>query len=309
MFFLVKPPTGTGTIDASQVTGNVFILVNDAVQTVKLGDGPAAVMGRNSNTAPKTYVLNPIPLVGSFNRPFIGLRAGDTIDARGVIGDPTWVFNNLEQSTFDNKAATGSPYLAFSAFSRYQAFDTAGNRVAEFAGMLLSSQAVADPAAVVRDAVIDAVPSISASGEVSPLLHYTTANDGVKGRLKNLTGHAVVVDFRYLGGPSRTLAPGEEVTYYGGQYAWFQFRHPDSSHAVAYQITDHVSWDPRTSFRPDINSLHEQTRRGWDENESHDEKWGGTFLRVKREKDGWNGGYETSGSSDWAVFTIELFGI
>ena len=316
-FFLVKPAPGTGTIDASQAWGNVFIIANDSVQTVKLGDGPTAVTGWASNTAPKTYVLNPIPMVGSLGRPFIGLRAGDTIDARGVIDNPTWVFNNLEQSAFDNKAATGSPYMTFSAFSRYQAFDASGNRVAEFAGMLQSPQAVDDPAAVVRGAVVVAAPSLppglppgNSSDEVAPLLRNLKKHDGVKGRVKNRTNHPIVVVFGAFEEESRTLAPGQEVTYYSGRAAYFEFRYLYSSHTVGYSIFEYPVEQPSTIFEPNANSKPYFSRYGWDEEESHDEIWGGTHIRGKREKDGWKGGHDVQGYTyDWAVFTVEIFGV
>ena len=310
-FFLVKPVPGTGTIDASQASGNVFIIVNDSVQTVKLGDGPTAVIGWNSNTAPKTFVLNPIPVVGSFNRPFLGITPGDTIDAREVTGDPVWLIDNREQVTFDNKAAAGGVYRPFTAFSRYLAKDAFGYRIAEFAVMLQDKQVVADPAAVVRGAMVVPPSVATPSAGIAPLLHHPSADYGVKGVMRNLTEHDVRVKFGF--DQYRTLAPGEEVAFSSGETALFQFNRPGSSHAAEFQITDYVASDPRTPstrFRADVNDTRSDVMNWiWRENQSRIESFGGTKLRVKREIDGFNGGYETGGSSDWAVFTVEILGV
>ena len=155
-FMLESPPPGKGVIDASAATGNVFIVANDSVATVKLGSGPTAAMGLRANNGPKTYVLAAAPLVGSGHRPFLGLFRADTIDARRVSGKPTWSIDNREQSTFDNKAPAETPYSKFAAFSRYFATDSSGNRVAEFAGMLRTNDetAAADPAAVIKAALV-----------------------------------------------------------------------------------------------------------------------------------------------------------
>lgn len=153
-FIVDKPDAGTGVIDATQATGKVFIVADDTVATVKLGSGSTAVIGLAGNLGLKTYVLNPKPAVGSGARPFLSLRPGDRIDASGVMGRPTWTIDNREQQSFDSKAAVGTPYLAFSAFSRYFATDGAGKRVAEFSAALGSASLVPDPAAVVRKGLI-----------------------------------------------------------------------------------------------------------------------------------------------------------
>ena len=169
-FMLKSPPTGKGVIDASAATGNVFIVANDSVETVKLGSGPTAAIGLQANNGRKTYVLDAAPLVGSGHRPFLGLFERDTIDARRVSGKPTWSIDNREQSTFDNKAPAETPYSKFAAFSRYFATDSSGNRVAEFAGMLRTNDVTVDPAAVIEGALVtgnelgsgaSAAPSIS----------------------------------------------------------------------------------------------------------------------------------------------------
>jgi len=157
-FMLQPPPDGKGVIDASAATGNVFIVANDSVETVKLGSGPTAAIGLLANKGAKTYVLAAAPLVGSGHRPFLGLFETDTIDARRVSGTPTWSIDNREQSTFDNKAPAGTPYSKFAAFSRYFATDPFGNRVAEFAGMLRTNtnDVIADPAAKIKGRLVTA---------------------------------------------------------------------------------------------------------------------------------------------------------
>lgn len=148
-FAVTTPAPGTGVIDASQTTGNVLIVVDDTIGTVKLGRGRTAVIGFDTNTGAKTYVLNSLPLTGSGLRPVIGIKEGDTIDASLVSGSPTWVIDNREQSTFDNKADTGTSSRRFSAFSRYFSTNGSGTIVGEFSAMFRSPTAVADPAAVV----------------------------------------------------------------------------------------------------------------------------------------------------------------
>ena len=151
--FLLTPTPGTGIIDASGATGNVLVIADDTVATVKLGSGRSIAFGIDSSTQPRTYVLNPRPAVGSGARPLIGLNAGDTIDARFVSGQPAWTIDNRDVSSFDNTAAAGTPYRRYAAFGRY--FATAGSpaTVAEFAASLRTAAAVADPAAVVRAAL------------------------------------------------------------------------------------------------------------------------------------------------------------
>lgn len=152
-FQLTPPPPGTGIIDASGVTGSLLVIADDTVATVRLGSGRSIAAGIDSTTQARTYVLNPRPAVGSGARPVLGINAGDTIDARLVSGQPAWTIDNRDVSSFDNTAATGTPYRRYSAFGRY--FATAGSAapVAEFAVSLRTAAAVADPAAVVRGAL------------------------------------------------------------------------------------------------------------------------------------------------------------
>jgi len=168
-FMLKSPPPGKGVIDASAATGNVFIVANDSVETVKLGSGPTAAIGLLANKGAKTYVLAAAPLVGSGHRPFLGLFRADTIDARRVSGKPTWSIDNREQSTFDNKAPAETPYSKFAAFSRYFATDSSGNRVAEFAGMLRTNDVTVDPAAVIKAALVTASALDSGASLVQPI--------------------------------------------------------------------------------------------------------------------------------------------
>ena len=58
----------------------------------------------------------------------------------------------------------------------------------------------------------------------------------------------------------------------------------------------------RTSDAYPIKTL----RTGWSQNESHHEVTPTSSFWVKREKDGWNGGHETSDTGDWAVFTVHI---
>ena len=168
-FMLKSPPPGKGVIDASAATGNVFIVANDSVETVKLGSGPTAAIGLQANKGAKTYVLAAAPLVGSGHRPFLGLFRADTIDARRVSGKPTWSIDNREQSTFDNKAPDATPYSKFAAFSRYFATDSSGNRVAEFAGMLRTNDVTVDPAAVIEAALVTASALGSGASLAQPI--------------------------------------------------------------------------------------------------------------------------------------------
>ena len=152
--FLLTPPTpGSGIIDASGATGNVLVIADDTVATVKLGSGRSIAFGIDSGTQAKTYVLNPQPAVGSGARPLIGMNAGDTIEARLVTGQPAWTIDGRDLTTFDNGAATGTPYRRYSALSR--PFATAGSAtpVAEFTASLRTAAAVSDPAAVIRAAL------------------------------------------------------------------------------------------------------------------------------------------------------------
>ncbi len=307
-FMLESPPPGKGVIDASAATGNVFIVANDSVETVKLGSGPTAAIGLLANKGAKTYVLAAAPLVGSGHRPFLGLFETDTIDARRVSGTPTWSIDNREQSTFDNKAPAGTPYSKFAAFSRYFATDSSGNRVAEFAGMLRTGAVIADPAAVIKAALVTASALDSQPTAIAALIYDQKYDDGVKGKIKNLTGQTIVLEFNGL--QTRDIPAGAEVTFYSGRYGIFRMRRSDGSRTVQLQLIDHVYRQPRTVFWPNAADYNTATRRnGWSEGESHSEMWGGTEVWVKRQNDGWDGGAETSATSDWAVFTVEVKGL
>ena len=170
--------------------------------------------------------------------------------------------------------------------------------------------AVAAPAPAGAE-VIGTSPTLTSTAptaDADPLLSWRSREDGVKGRIKNFSGHPVEITFN--GDQKRVLADRDEVTYYAGQYALVTMSHPGGGHQVQLQLIDHVWKQPISKFWPDVTDFHTTTeRRGWVEQESHHELWGETKLWLKREKDGWNGGHETSSTSDWAVFTVHIDGL
>jgi hypothetical protein len=307
-FMLTPAPVRSGLIDASQTTGNVFVVVNDSVTTVKLGSGPSVALGLLANKAPKTYVLDAAPLVGSGRRPFLGLFEQDKIDVRLVSGNPTWTIDNREQSTFDTMATDSTRYSKFSAFSPYFASDATGNRVAEFAGMLRAGSVISDPAAVIQAALVTTAAPDSQPAAIDALIYDEKDDDGVKGKIKNLTGQTIALEFN--GQQTREIPAGAEVTFYSGRYGIFRMRRSGGSHTVQLQLIDHVYRQPRTVFWPNAADYNTYTQRnGWSEGESHSEIWGDTEVWVNRQNDGWDGGHETWATSDWAVFTVEVKGL
>jgi hypothetical protein len=61
-------------------------------------------------------------------------------------------------------------------------------------------------------------------------------------------------------------------------------------------------------------------RTGWSEQTSAEEIWGSIRIKLTREKDGWRvpgseefvkryGDPNTSGTKDWAIFTIEIYSL
>lgn len=152
-FRITPAAPGTGVIDASGVTGNVLVIADDTIATVKLGSGGSIAFAADWSRSAKTYVLNAQPAVGSGARPILAINAGDTIDARLVSGQPTWTIDNREQATADNNAPVSPFYRRYAAFSRYFATQGSATSVAEFAGSLRTTSPVADPASVIRAAL------------------------------------------------------------------------------------------------------------------------------------------------------------
>ena len=146
-------------------------------------------------------------------------------------------------------------------------------------------------------------------------------DDGVKGTIRNFTDHSVKVAELYGGENVFVLIPpGGQVTFYNSR----KFEYRDgyklllSGHGANFTITRAGDGATRPNYltlsdpyvgRPDtyfdaypIKTL----RTGWSQNESHHEVTPTSSFWVKREKDGWNGGHETSDTGDWAVFTVHI---
>ena len=145
-------------------------------------------------------------------------------------------------------------------------------------------------------------------------------DDGVKGKIKNLTSHTVRISDPLYGreGAYYLLAPGAEVTFYNsrkfeyrdgynlllaGHGAYFDMRRADGGPANYLTLSDPYVGRPDTYFSAyPIKTL----RTGWSEGESHHEVTSHSSIWVKREKDGWNGGKDNSENRDWAVFTVHI---
>lgn len=320
-FIVDKPDVGTGVIDATLATGKVFIVADDTVATVRLGSGSTAAVGLAGNLGLKTYVLNPKPVVGSGARPFLSLRPGDRIDASGVTGKPTWTIDNREQQSFDSKAAAGTPYQAFSAFSRYFATDVAGKRVAEFSAALGSGSLVPDPAAVIRQGLVT-IPSLGSGGggggllqqaaPVAEIIWQSGARDGVKGRFYNRTAGVLTAEVAY--GDSReskvSVKPGEyfsflinekcEITFDGGSGVYkrvfmedpYWFGYPQSQISTKDLMSVNTSWIIEGTVNHSEGETNRIDRAPFD-------------LSVKRESDGNRGiNGESDGTKEWANFDI-----
>lgn len=262
-FIIDAADNGTGVIDASAVTGKVLVVADDTVATVKLGSGSTAVVGLEGNVGRKTYVLSATPTVGSGTRPFLSLRPGDRIDASRVAGLPVWTIDNRDQKIFDNKAAAGTPYLAYSAFSSYSATDYTGGSVAEFAAAVVHAAVIPDPAAVIREGFITS-PALGLSGSgadgdlgttASPVAQYVYLNEainGVKGWFTNRTAEVLHVELDYLAeGKERdklSLKPGERFSFLvggrsGQSECFIEFRSDSSNVTKRVDLNDPaVGW-------------------------------------------------------------------
>ena len=158
----------------------------------------------------------------------------------------------------------------------------------------------------------------------------TDDHDGVKGTVKNFTSKPIRVADT-LRGAYVDLAPGQQVTYYGssgtslgagGEGKQLSIKSLDPVHRFGanehrFELADPDIGRPDTRywFKCNWSSPHTVTdniRRAWDEGESHNEiardrsTKTDTKFWVKREDDGWDGGYETEDTEDWQVFTIHV---
>lgn len=165
------------------------------------------------------------------------------------------------------------------------------------------------------------------------LVFSTSGNDGVKGTIKNLTDTAVSISKSLFGGGpggSYILKPGAEVVFYDSMkikelgagcegidffFSREEWAHTQNYHRIA--IGDPDIGRPDTLYsagshgrRPHLHTL--TVRRAWNEEESHEEvsynrpEKTPTQFWIKRQIDGWNGGYETDDTEDWQVFTIHI---
>ena len=158
-------------------------------------------------------------------------------------------------------------------------------------------------------------------GQVKDLIIDRHGDDGVKGKIKNRTDHTVRVSDPYAGteGIYALLPPGGEVTYYSsrtidirngrdivldGEGAYFRLSRTGSGNRpVDLWMTDPFVGRPDTLFSDDsVRNL----RKGWSEDECHHEVSDRSSVEIKRERDGWDGGWDNSENRDWAVFTVTI---
>lgn len=146
-------------------------------------------------------------------------------------------------------------------------------------------------------------------------------DDGVKGKIKNRTDHTVRVADPFVGteGVYALIPPGGEITYYNsrtidyrsgrdivmdGEGASFNFARLGATGPLfTLTMTDPLVGRPDTLFTGDSVST---LRKGWGEGESHHEITSRSSFEIKREHDGWDGGYDNSENRDWAVFTVTI---
>ncbi len=149
------------------------------------------------------------------------------------------------------------------------------------------------------------VAAAQPAADAAPFVEERDSDDGVKGKIKNYAGYPVKLTFNQ--NYERVLQPGDEVTYYSGRYERVDvmMSRLDGTRQANLIISDRT-WKPETTFWPNWKDRPRSDRSHWSEEDSHHEIWGDTTLWLKREKDGWNGGYETWHNRDWAVFTVHI---
>lgn len=165
------------------------------------------------------------------------------------------------------------------------------------------------------------------------LVFSTKGNDGVKGTIENSTDKTVSISKSLFGGGpggSYILKPNAKVVFYDSMmikelgagcegidffFSREEWAHTQNYHRIA--IGDPDIGRPDTPYsagshgrQPHLHTL--TVRRGWNQEESHEEISYNrpdntpTQFTIKRQKDGWNGGYETDDTEDWQVFTITI---
>ena len=151
------------------------------------------------------------------------------------------------------------------------------------------------------------------------LIGRTDCNDGVKGVIENYTDAVITVTAGGTSAGSADLEPGQGAVFYDCAYqTWtgldvtpparrgiaLTVKEKDSSATPAYfSLVDDLLLQPFTLFKADGVITF---RNEWKEGDSHHDVSSGTDLWIKRDADGWDGGHETSGTSDWPVFTIHV---
>lgn len=155
----------------------------------------------------------------------------------------------------------------------------------------------------------------------------TYDDDGVKGMIRNGSGHDVLVQTKFESRPEAKaiLKPGDQLPYklYGTGVLEFT-KMVDG--VVLYDTTsklllkDPAIGYPKTEFTPPGRSSPANVRTGWREQTTHEDIWGSIRIRATREKDGWTIPASSEflsmyrdpnsfGPEDWAVFTITIFSL
>jgi hypothetical protein len=193
-----------------------------------------------------------------------------------------------------------------------------------------------------RSDATSVIPSTALQGSVgAPIQNYgprnnLPGNDGVQGMAKNNSNKRILVRIVYnpTGDVIFTpvvvegiLEPGDQMPFQlrsnaadeGKELRFFAV--DENGRAVGnpavYYLNDPITGRPDTAFTPPGRSEPVSVRDGWREGESHYEVWGTTTLWVKRENDGWSvpvsaeylarySNPNTSKTSDWAIFTVQV---
>jgi len=108
----ITTASGKGVIDASQTTGDVFIVADNSIQKVLLGSGKTTVIVAGAKTSQKTYVLN----ANATTSPTLDIRSGDVIDWSELTQGLTW--EGGAATTYDNNT-TSPPYLRYSYYTSW----------------------------------------------------------------------------------------------------------------------------------------------------------------------------------------------
>ena len=139
--------TGTGTIDASQATGKVYIIADPSIQTVLLGSGANTVVSSGINSGRRTFVLN-----ANGVNPAIDLRSGDIIDWSKLSSGLVW--GGGTACTYDNNIKVPTaPYLRYSYYAGWTG--TLGAETKTFQAMVEAdaTTGTSDPEKIVENAL------------------------------------------------------------------------------------------------------------------------------------------------------------